>query len=62
MTVLFLHGLPSTLGIQPTYLRDHGHTVLNPALPDNDFDEDVRIAQAEVGRHWLDNASLGKLE
>ena len=28
------------------YLKDHGHTVLNPALPDDDFDAAVRIAQA----------------
>ena len=33
--------------MKPTYLKDHGHTVLNPALPDDDFDAAVRIAQAE---------------
>jgi len=33
MTILFLHGSQSTPGgIKPTYLKDHGHTVLNPAL------------------------------
>jgi hypothetical protein len=46
--VLFLHGWQSTPGgLKPTYLKDHGHTVLNPALPDDDFDAAVRIAQAE---------------
>jgi DNA-directed RNA polymerase subunit RPC12/RpoP len=47
MKILFLHGWQSTPGgLKPTYLKDHGHTVLNPALPDDDFDAAVRIAQA----------------
>jgi hypothetical protein len=51
MLLLFLHGWTSTPGgIKPTYLKDHGHTVLNPALPDEDFDEAVRIAQVEFDR------------
>jgi hypothetical protein len=52
MIVLFLHGLNSTPGgTKPTYLKDHGHTVLNPALPDDDFEAAVRIAQAEFDWH-----------
>ena len=48
MKILFLHGWHSTPGgLKPTYLKDHGHTVLNPALPDDDFEGSVRIAQAE---------------
>ena len=48
MKILFLHGWVSTPGgLKPTYLKDHGHEVLNPALPDDDFEEAVRIAQAE---------------
>ena len=48
MKILFLHGWTSTPGgRKPTYLKDHGHTVLNPALPDEDFYESVRIAQEE---------------
>jgi hypothetical protein len=40
MLILYLHGWQSTPGsIKPTYLKDDGHTVLNPALPDDDFDE-----------------------
>jgi alpha-beta hydrolase superfamily lysophospholipase len=51
MTILFLHGWQSTPGgLKPTYLKDHGHEVLNPALPDDDFDAAVRIAQAEFDR------------
>ena len=51
MKILFLHGWQSTPGgLKPTYLKDQGHTVLNPALPDDDFDAAVRIAQAEFDR------------
>jgi hypothetical protein len=40
---LHLHGLNSTPGgIEPTYLKDHGHTVLNPRLPDDDFDRGAK--------------------
>ena len=39
MKILFLHGWHSTPGgVKPTYLKDHGHEVLDPALPDDDFD------------------------
>jgi hypothetical protein len=52
MKLLFLHGWNSTPGgTKPTYLKDQGHEVLNPALPDEDFDAAVRIAQAEFDRH-----------
>jgi hypothetical protein len=37
--------------VKPTYLKDHGHEVINPKLPDDDFAEAVRIAQAEFDRH-----------
>jgi pimeloyl-ACP methyl ester carboxylesterase len=52
MTILFLHGWNSLPGgVKPTYLKDHGHAVINPALPHDDFAEAVRIAQAEFDRH-----------
>jgi hypothetical protein len=52
MTILFLHGWQSTPGsLKPTYLARHGHEVLNPALPDDDFDAAVTIAHAEFDRH-----------
>ncbi len=54
MKVLFLHGWQSTPGgVKPTDLKEHGHEVLNPALPD-DFDIAVGIAQAEFDRHRPD--------
>lgn len=55
MKILFLHGWQSTPGgLKPTYLRNHGHEVLNPHLPDDDFDTAVRIAQAEYDLHKPD--------
>jgi alpha-beta hydrolase superfamily lysophospholipase len=48
MLILFLHGWQSVPGaVKPTYLAQHGHEVINPALPDEDFTDAVRIAQAE---------------
>ena len=52
MKILFLHGWQSVPGgVKPTYLKDHGHEVLNPKLPDDDFEESVRIAQEIFDRH-----------
>jgi pimeloyl-ACP methyl ester carboxylesterase len=52
MKVLFLHGWQSVPGgVKPTYLAQHGHEVINPKLPDEDFNEAVRIAQAEFDQH-----------
>src|SRR6185436_10973482 len=52
MKILFLHGWNSVPGgVKPTYLKDHGHEVINPALPHEDFAEAIRIAQAEFDQH-----------
>ena len=52
MKTLFLHGWRSVPGgVKPTYLKDHGHEVINPALPDEDFPAAVRIAREEFDRH-----------
>jgi hypothetical protein len=40
--------------VKPSYLAQHSHTVFNPALPDENFEAAVRIAQAEYDRHRLD--------
>ena len=37
-----------------TFLKEHGHDVFNPALPDEDFEESVRIAEAEYQQHHPD--------
>jgi len=51
-TILFLHGWHSVPGgVKPTYLNDHGHEVINPALDDDDFALAIKTAQAEFDKH-----------
>ena len=51
-TILFLHGWHSVPGgVKPTYLNDHGHKVINPALDDDDFELALKTAQAEFDKH-----------
>ena len=46
MKILFLHGYGSNPnGIRPTFLKESGHDMVHPALPDGDFRESLRIAQ-----------------
>jgi hypothetical protein len=55
MKILFLHGWHSVPGGEkPSFLAKNGYEVINPALPDEDFDESVRIAQAEFDHHRPD--------
>lgn len=52
MNILFLHGWNSVPGgVKPTYLATHGHEVINPKLPDEDFNEAVQTAQTEFDQH-----------
>ena len=52
MKILFLHGWHSVPGgVKPTYLKDHDHDVINPALDDDDFAAAVATAQAEFDNH-----------
>ena len=55
MKILFLHGWNSVPGgVKPTFLKDHGHCVINPALNDDDFAAAVATAQAEFDQHQPD--------
>ena len=55
MKVLFLHGWHSVPGgVKPTHFIQHGHSVINPALSDDDFGAAVRLAQAEFDQHRPD--------
>ena len=52
MKTLFLHGWQSTRGgVKPIYLKDHGHEVLKPALPNDDFDAAVCTFLVEFDQH-----------
>ena len=52
MQILFLHGWQSIPGgVKPSYLIQHGHKVINPKLPDDDFEQAVQIAQQEFDEH-----------
>jgi hypothetical protein len=66
LAILFLrcrHSAPG--GVELTYLAQHGHTVINTELPDDDFAEAVRIAQAKFDKHQFavvsDRAVVGPL-
>lgn len=49
MKILYLHGWQSKLGgIKPTFLATNGHQVIEPALPPDDYDQALRIAQSEL--------------
>ncbi len=55
MKILFLHGWQSKVGgLKPSFLAGHGHQVINPALPDEDFAAALDIAQRELDREQPD--------
>jgi GNAT superfamily N-acetyltransferase len=55
MNILFLHGWTSVPGgRKPTFLKEQGHHVLNPPLPDDDFETSVRIAESLHTKHHPD--------
>ena len=52
MKILFLHGWRSVAGgVKPTYLRNAGHDVINPALDDDHFNAAVDTAQIAYDQH-----------
>lgn len=57
-TILFLHGWHSVPGgVKPTYLKEHGHKVINPALDDEVSRWQSRLRRSSwevlvaIGRH-----------
>ena len=49
MKILFLHGMESKPGgTKAKFLKGAGYDVLNPALPRNDFELSVKIAQDTI--------------
>ena len=50
--LLYLHGWNSTVGgVKPTYLRSHGHEVIEPEMDHEDFEAALRTAQAAFDQH-----------
>ena len=55
MKILHLHGWNSVPGgVKPMFLANHGHEIVQPALPDDDFAAAVHLAQAEFDQHRPD--------
>jgi len=51
MKILYLHGWNSACGgVKPSNLAGQGHEVVEPELPDDDFDAALGIAQAEFAK------------
>ncbi len=52
MKTLYLHGWNSVVGgVKPTYLKSHGHEIVEPALDHEDFEAAIRTAQAAFDQH-----------
>lgn len=55
MKILYLHGWNSVVGgVKPTYLKSHGHEVIEPALDHEDFQAALETAQKAFDQHQPD--------
>lgn len=55
MKILYLHGWNSVVGgVKPTYLKSHGHEVIEPALDHDDFQLALETAQRAFDQHQPD--------
>ena len=52
MRILYLHGWNSVVGgVKPTYLKSHGHEVIEPELDHEDFQAALATAQRAFDQH-----------
>jgi alpha/beta superfamily hydrolase len=52
MKILYLHGWNSGVGgVKPTYLKSHGHEVIEPVLDHDDFQAALETAQTAFDQH-----------
>lgn len=52
MKILYLHGWNSVVGgVKPTYLKAHGHKVIEPELDHEDFQAALASAQVAFDQH-----------
>lgn len=55
MKILYLHGWNSVVGgVKPTYMKAHGHEVIEPALDHEDFQAALETAQRAFDQHQPD--------
>lgn len=55
MKILYLHGWNSVVGgVKPTYLRSHGHEIIEPELDHEDFQAALATAQRAFDQHQPD--------
>ena len=55
MKILYLHGWNSVVGgVKPTYLKSHGHEVIEPELDHEDFQAALATAQRAFDQHQPD--------
>lgn len=55
LKILYLHGWNSVVGgVKPTYLKTHGHDVIEPALDHEDFQMALNTAQRAFDQHQPD--------